>query len=53
VYTNDPEPNVTDVVVGALSIVMLALALLAAYPSLPGNVAVAVHELPELVQSPE
>jgi hypothetical protein len=30
VYTNGPGPNVTDVVVGALAIVMVALALLAA-----------------------
>jgi hypothetical protein len=53
VYQNGPEPNDTDVVVGALSIVMLAEALLASNPSLPAKVAVAVQELPTFVQSPE
>jgi hypothetical protein len=53
VYTNGPAPNDALVDVGALSIVMLALALLAACVAVAANVAVAVHELPAFVQSPE
>ena len=53
VYTAEAEPNATVVDVGALSIVMFALALLAACVVLPAKVAVAVHVLPGFVQSPE
>ena len=52
VYTNGPPPNVTEVVVGTLSIVMLALALLDAKFALPANVAVAWQLFPALVQLP-
>jgi hypothetical protein len=50
---NGPGPNVTDVVVGALAIVVVAIPVLDWKLPVSANVAVALHVVPALTQSPE